>query len=52
VQDCKAKTPAPGKLKDFSQYLAAEAAAREDVQQLKAEVHAFASSFAMPGGDW
>jgi glycine hydroxymethyltransferase len=52
VQDCKAQTPAPGKLKDFQQYLNGEGAARQDVQQLQAEVHAFASSFEMPGGDW
>ena len=52
VQDCKAHTPAPGKLKEFGAYLAAEGAARQDVQQLKQEVHAFASGFAMPGGDW
>lgn len=51
-QDCKAKTPAPGKLKEFGAYLAAEGAKREDVQQLAREVHEFASSFAMPGGDW
>lgn len=51
-QDCKAKTPAPGKLKEFGAYLAGEGAAREDVKQLAKEVHQFASSFAMPGGDW
>ena len=52
LQDCKAKTPAPGKLKEFQQYLHGEGAARQDVQQLRAEVRALASSFEMPGGDW
>jgi glycine hydroxymethyltransferase len=52
LQDCKAKTPAPGKLKEFQAYLASEGGARQDVQQLKAEVHEFASGFDMPGGDW
>ena len=47
--DCKAKTPAPAKLKDFAQYLAAEGAAREDVRRLRAEVEDFAGSFPMPG---
>ena len=51
-QDCKAKTPAPGKLKEFGAYLAAEGAARDDVRQLQKEVHDFAASFPMPGGDW
>ena len=50
--DCKAQTPAPGKLKEFGQYLAAEGAGRQDVQLLRQEVHAFACAFAMPGGDW
>lgn len=49
AQDCKSKTPAPGKLKEFQQYLNSEGGARQDVQQLQAEVHAFSSSFAMPG---
>jgi len=52
LQDCKAQTPAPGKLKEYAAYLAGEGAARQDVQQLKQEVHDFASSFEMPGGDW
>lgn len=52
VQDCKAQTPAPGKLKEYAAYLAAEGVARQDVQQLAQEVHDFSSSFAMPGGDW
>ena len=52
LQDCKAQTPAPGKLKEFQQYLAAEGAGRADVQQLLKEVHEFASRFEMPGGDW
>eukprot|EP00803_Ostreobium_quekettii_P006972 evm.model.scf_1260EXC.4 EVM.evm.TU.scf_1260EXC.4 scf_1260EXC:16723-20530(-) len=43
----KAATPAPGKLKDFKEYLAA--ANREDVQQLRQDVQAFARSFPMPG---
>lgn len=51
-QDCKAKTPAPGKLKEFGAYLAAEGAARDDVRALQKEVHDFAASFPMPGGDW
>lgn len=49
AQDCKAQTPAPGKLKEFGAYLASAGAAREDVKQLKAEVEAFAQSFPMPG---
>ncbi|KAL4452492.1 hypothetical protein ABPG75_008154 [Micractinium tetrahymenae] len=52
AQDCKAQTPAPGKLKEYGAYLAAEGAARQDVQQLAQEVHDFACSFGMPGGDW
>ena len=47
--DIKAKTPAPGKLKDFAEYLATEGASRQDIVQLRSEVEAFASSFPMPG---
>ena len=47
--ECKAATPAPGKLKEFTAYLAGEGAQREDVKQLKAEVEAFARGFPMPG---
>lgn len=49
AQDCKAQTPAPGKLKEFGAYLAEQGAARADVQQLRAEVEEFARSFPMPG---
>lgn len=52
LQDCKAQTPAPGKLKEYAAYLAAEGTARQDVQQLAQEVHDFSCSFDMPGGDW
>ena len=47
--ECKAATPAPGKLKEFTAYLAGDGAQREDVKQLKAEVEAFARGFPMPG---
>lgn len=49
AQECKAATPAPGKLKEFGAYLAGEGAARADVQQLRGEVEAFARGFPMPG---
>ena len=49
AQACKAATPAPGKLKEFGAYLAAEGGQRQDVQQLRAEVEGFARSFPMPG---
>ena len=52
AQDCKAQTPAPGKLKEFAAYLAGPGAGRDDIKQLAKEVHDFAASFAMPGGDW
>lgn len=49
AKDCAAKTPAPGKLKEFKAYLDAEGAARADVQALATEVKELASSFPMPG---
>jgi hypothetical protein len=45
----QAQTPAPGKLKEFKQYLETEGASRADVQALRAEVEALAGSFPMPG---
>lgn len=45
----KAGTPAPGKLKDFSDYVAAVAPNRQDIKQLREEVENFAQSFPMPG---
>jgi len=45
--DCKAKTPAPGKLADFVKYV--DSASREDISKLCKEVNDFASSFPMPG---
>ena len=47
--DLKAKTPAPGKLKEFNAYLANEGRKRADLQALRQEVHDFAASFPMPG---
>jgi len=49
AQDLKAKTPAPGKMKDFNAYLAAEGRNREDLKALAKEVHDFAGQFPMPG---
>ncbi|KAK9814242.1 hypothetical protein WJX72_002776 [[Myrmecia] bisecta] len=49
AQDLKKTTPEPGKLKDFSKYLAEVGSQREDVQALKEDVETFASSFPMPG---
>lgn len=45
----QAKTPAPGKLKEFKAYLEAEGPKRQDIKQLREEVEALASSFPMPG---
>jgi glycine hydroxymethyltransferase len=47
--DCKAKTPAPGKLKEFKAYLASEGASRADIKALAEEVQAQATAFPMPG---
>ena len=47
--DCKAQTPAPGKLADFRAYMAAEGESRQDIAALRDEVEAFAGSFPMPG---
>ncbi|KAG2429396.1 hypothetical protein HYH02_014053 [Chlamydomonas schloesseri] len=49
AKDCQAKTPAPGKLKEFKEYLEGAGAARPDIAALRAEVEALASSFPMPG---
>ncbi|KAF6259350.1 serine hydroxymethyltransferase 3 [Scenedesmus sp. NREL 46B-D3] len=49
AKDCQAKTPAPGKLKEFKAYMASEGQQRQDVAQLRQEVEALASSFPMPG---
>ena len=49
AQDCKAQTPAPGKLKEFAAYLAGPGSEREDISQLRSEVEALARSFPMPG---
>eukprot|EP00775_Hariotina_reticulata_P013285 gene13285-13416_t len=49
AQDCQAKTPAPGKLKEFKAYLDSEGAGRQDIAQLRQEVEALATSFPMPG---
>lgn len=49
AKDCQAKTPAPGKLKEFKAYLAGEGAQRADIKQLREEVEALASAFPMPG---
>lgn len=49
AKDLQAKTPAPGKLKDFKEYAEKEGAARADLQALKAEVAAMSNSFPMPG---
>jgi len=48
-KDCAAKTPAPGKLKEFKLYVEEEGRKRSDVQALKQEVEALATSFPMPG---
>lgn len=45
----QAEAPAPGKLKEFREHLAATRGSREDLKQLAADVEAFASSFPMPG---
>ncbi|WIA37530.1 hypothetical protein OEZ86_014437 [Tetradesmus obliquus] len=47
--DCRDKTPAPGKLKEFKAYMAAEGEQRQDIAQLRQEVEALATSFPMPG---
>ncbi|KAG2431513.1 hypothetical protein HXX76_009527 [Chlamydomonas incerta] len=49
AKDCQAKTPAPGKLKEFKEYLEGAGAARPDVAALRSEVEALATSFPMPG---
>ncbi len=49
AKDVSAKTPAPGKLKEFKEYLEKEGSKRADVQALKQEVEALATSFPMPG---
>jgi len=47
--ELKASTPAPGKLKDFSAHANSAGANMDQVEQLKTEVEAFATSFPMPG---
>ncbi|KXZ45731.1 hypothetical protein GPECTOR_51g717 [Gonium pectorale] len=49
AKDCQAKTPAPGKLKEFKEYVEGPGAARSDISALRAEVEALAQSFPMPG---
>jgi len=49
AKDCRDKTPAPGKLKEFKAYLANEGQQREDIKQLRKEVEGLAASFPMPG---
>jgi glycine hydroxymethyltransferase len=49
AKDCRDNTPAPGKLKEFKQYLATEGEQREDIKQLRKEVQDLATSFPMPG---
>lgn len=49
AKDCQAKTPAPGKLKEFKAYMASEGEQRQDIAQLRQEVEALATSFPMPG---
>jgi glycine hydroxymethyltransferase len=44
-----ASTPAPAKLKEFKAHLEASRAGRHDIQQLRTEVEALATSFPMPG---
>lgn len=46
--DLKSSTPAPSKLKDFGQHLAAQAD-RADIKALQQEVESFSSGFPMPG---
>lgn len=47
--DAKAKTPAPGKQKDFKLYMDTEGVKSAELQALKDEVLAFATSFPHPG---
>jgi glycine hydroxymethyltransferase len=49
AKDCQAKTPAPGKLKEFKAYMESEGASRQDIAQLRQEVEELATSFPMPG---
>uniref|UniRef100_A0A061RCE7 Serine hydroxymethyltransferase n=1 Tax=Tetraselmis sp. GSL018 TaxID=582737 RepID=A0A061RCE7_9CHLO len=49
AKECKAATPAPGKLADFRAYMASEGESRSDIRALREEVEAFAGSFPMPG---
>mmetsp|Transcript_10267 Transcript_10267/g.22009 ORF Transcript_10267/g.22009 Transcript_10267/m.22009 type:complete len:499 (+) Transcript_10267:121-1617(+) len=49
AKECAAATPAPGKLKEFKEYLHATGKNRADVKALREEVEALASSFPMPG---
>ena len=45
--DLKTRTPEPGKLKDFKYFLASNKF--PELEDLKADVQSFASSFPMPG---
>ncbi|GLI60175.1 hypothetical protein VaNZ11_002238 [Volvox africanus] len=49
AKDCQAKTPAPGKLKEFKEYVEGTGASRPDILALRGEVEALAQSFPMPG---
>ncbi|GIM06818.1 hypothetical protein Vretimale_11062 [Volvox reticuliferus] len=49
AKDCQAKTPAPGKLKEFKEYVEGTGASRPDIVALRGEVEALAQSFPMPG---
>ena len=45
--DLKARTPEPGKLKDFKAFLASNSF--PEIEQLQKDVNDFALSFPMPG---
>jgi glycine hydroxymethyltransferase len=49
AKDCQSKLPAGSKLKEYKEYVEKEGRAREDVKVLAEEVHAWASTFPMPG---
>ncbi|GIL59204.1 hypothetical protein Vafri_13895 [Volvox africanus] len=49
AKDCQARTPAPGKLKEFKEYVEGTGASRPDILALRNEVEALAQSFPMPG---